>query len=43
MSDVKNSLLRLSEQVSKYCVGMEGNISGKMDENSFLIMVDNLV
>jgi L-fuculose-phosphate aldolase len=37
MCDVKNSLLRLSEQVSKYCVGMEGNISGKIDENYFLI------
>lgn len=32
-----NKLISLSKDVSKYCVGMEGNISGKIDENSFLI------
>lgn len=38
--DTKNivtNLLELSNSVSKYCVGMEGNISGKIDDNSFLI------
>jgi len=32
-----NKLISLSKDISKYCVGMEGNISGKIDENSFLI------
>ena len=30
-------LIELSKGVSKYCVGMEGNISGKIDKESFLI------
>ena len=37
MYDTKSKLLDLSTRVSKYCVGMEGNVSGKVDENSFLI------
>jgi ribulose-5-phosphate 4-epimerase/fuculose-1-phosphate aldolase len=34
---ILDSLLSLSTTISKYCVGMEGNVSGKLDENSFLI------
>lgn len=32
-----NELKTLAGAVSKYCVGMEGNISGKVDSSSFLI------
>jgi len=35
--EVIDKLLLLSNSMSKYCVGMEGNISGKVDEYSFLI------
>jgi ribulose-5-phosphate 4-epimerase/fuculose-1-phosphate aldolase len=34
---ISDRLISLSKGVSKYCVGLEGNISGKIDENSFLI------
>jgi L-fuculose-phosphate aldolase len=37
ITKTSNRLISLSKGVSKYCVGMEGNISGKIDENSFLI------
>jgi ribulose-5-phosphate 4-epimerase/fuculose-1-phosphate aldolase len=30
-------LLNLSKEVSKYCVGMEGNVSGKINKTNFLI------
>lgn len=32
-----DNLITLSESVSKYCVGMEGNVSGKTNNNSFFI------
>lgn len=34
---VINELKTLAGAVSKYCVGMEGNISGKVDSSSFLL------
>ena len=37
ITKITNRLISLSKGISKYCVGMEGNISGKIDENSFLI------
>jgi len=37
MVKITNNLISLSKAISKYCVGMEGNISGKIDGNSFLI------
>jgi len=37
INKISNDLVILSKSVSKYCVGMEGNISGKIDENSILI------
>ena len=33
MLEIKNNLLKLSKNISNYCVGMEGNISGKIKEN----------
>ena len=37
VSNTNNQLIKLGKRVSKFCVGMEGNISGKINENSFLI------
>lgn len=37
LTKTSNRLISLSKGISKYCVGMEGNISGKIDKNSFLI------
>ena len=37
MITITEKLLDLSEGVSKYCVGMEGNISGKVNDKSLLI------
>jgi ribulose-5-phosphate 4-epimerase/fuculose-1-phosphate aldolase len=34
---VTSELKILATAVSKYCVGLEGNISGKVDSNSFLV------
>lgn len=36
-SDVTIQLLTLSKSVSNFCVGMEGNISGKINKTNFLI------
>jgi L-fuculose-phosphate aldolase len=37
MNNTTIKLLDLAEGVSKYCVGMEGNISGKIDNKTLLI------
>jgi L-fuculose-phosphate aldolase len=37
MNKTNSKLLTLASQVSKYCVGMEGNISGIVDEETILI------
>lgn len=36
-SDVTIQLLNLSKSASNFCVGMEGNISGKINKTNFLI------
>lgn len=36
MCETIDNLLKLSKYVSKYCVGMEGNISGKADKTMFI-------
>jgi ribulose-5-phosphate 4-epimerase/fuculose-1-phosphate aldolase len=36
-NDVVNELKSLSESVSNFCVGMEGNVSGKVSKTKFLI------
>jgi ribulose-5-phosphate 4-epimerase/fuculose-1-phosphate aldolase len=35
--DIAANILELAYSSSKYCVGMEGNVSGKINEDSFLI------
>lgn len=35
--DIITNILELADSSSKYCVGMEGNVSGKINEDSFLI------
>jgi ribulose-5-phosphate 4-epimerase/fuculose-1-phosphate aldolase len=37
ISNINKKLIRLAENASKYCVGMEGNVSGKINEESFMI------
>jgi len=37
IENITTNLIQLSKKVSKYCVGMEGNISGKIDDENFLI------